>query len=168
MHHLTSVVALAGAAGASTIDLGSKQTAMTESLLQKARPYKKNAAGAGSRRRLDQNFQIDVSYSVLFSRCVDIKLLDDDLFDENVIEYTKAGSLISTKSYALFHVCQGDDCYYESEDDLFIVDLATYVKVRVPMNYFYNISTHKLIYWTSSSSSIVSSIIRMWLRTMPI
>mmetsp|Transcript_11090 Transcript_11090/g.27282 ORF Transcript_11090/g.27282 Transcript_11090/m.27282 type:complete len:533 (-) Transcript_11090:257-1855(-) len=95
-----------------------------EALLQKARPYGKK----GARRRLDQGFQVDGTYNIKFSQCVDVKLYDEDLFDEEVVEYTKSGQIISAKSFAIFHVCQEDDCYYESEDDLYIVDLATYVQ----------------------------------------
>lgn len=105
----------------------------TDALLEKARPYKKgtkmanDSASSSSHRRLDENYDFDGSYNIKFSQCVDIKLFDEDLFDEDVIEYTTAGQIMSTKSYALFHVCQEDDCYYESEDDLYIVDLPTYV-----------------------------------------
>ncbi|KAL7547236.1 hypothetical protein ACHAWF_010551 [Thalassiosira exigua] len=77
------------------------------------------------RRRLDE-FEVDGSYSLKFSQCVDLKLMDEDLFDDEFVSYTKAGQIVSTKSYVLFHVCQDNDCYYESEDDLYLVDLSTY------------------------------------------
>ncbi|KAL7526105.1 hypothetical protein ACHAXR_001319, partial [Thalassiosira sp. AJA248-18] len=127
-------------------NLGNAAAASAEALLQKARPYRKAAGGGDAssstsptsrhhhhnhhhhRRRLDENYAFDGSYSLKFSQCIDMKLLDQDLFDEDVIEYTEAGQITSTASYALFHICQNDDCYYESEDDLYIVDLATYVK----------------------------------------
>lgn len=146
-----SVAAFAGSALAATATVGAASSAGrrntvknhkvrrgdpgTEALLKNARPYKKkgvnSSAGASSHtkeRRLDENnFEVDGTYNLKFSQCVDMKLFDEDLFDEDVVEYTKAGQIISTQSYALFHVCQDDDCYYESEDDLYIVDLATYV-----------------------------------------
>jgi len=86
-------------------------------------------------RRLDQynnynynnNFQIDGSYNIEFSQCVDVRMIDEELFDEDNIAYTQSGQIRMSKSYVLFHVCQDDDCYYESEDDLYIVDLATYL-----------------------------------------
>ncbi|KAL9188684.1 hypothetical protein ACHAXT_007062 [Thalassiosira profunda] len=135
MHHRTmrtlSAAALvgvgaAGASGSRRIKLGGKHNSVpaTDALLQQAQPYKKSGA---AHRRLDQNFQVDGSYSLKFSQCVDVKLYDRDLFDENVVSYTKKGQIISTKSYALVHVCQGDNCYYESEDDLYLIPLSTYV-----------------------------------------
>ena len=54
-------------------------------------------------------------------------MIDDELFDEDNIAYTQSGQIQMSKSYVLFHVCQEDDCYYESEEDLYIVDLATYL-----------------------------------------
>ncbi len=94
-----------------------------EALIQKARRYMKNGSSHHSRR-----LEFDGSYNIQFSQCVDIKLLDDDLFGDDVIEYTKAGEIISTKSYVLFHVCQDGDCGSGSEDDLYLLDLSTYVK----------------------------------------
>jgi hypothetical protein len=94
-----------------------------EALIQKARRYVKNGSSHHSRR-----LEFDGSYNLQFSQCVDIKLLDDDLFGDDVIDYTKAGEIISTKSYVLFHVCQDDDCGSGSEDDLYLLDLSTYVK----------------------------------------
>lgn len=121
----------AGRGDAGKRKLGRNPTVAPEALLRSARPYKKGANTAASfRRRLDgddDGFEIDGSYSIKFEQCVDLKLYDEDLFDEDVIEYTQAGNIASTQSYALFHVCQENDCYYESEDDLYIVDLATYV-----------------------------------------
>lgn len=129
----TVVGAASTGAGSRTLKQGHKTfrrgDPSTEALLKKARPYKKkDTAAASSRRRLeDDDFAVDGTYSLKFSQCVDVKLLDNDLFDEDVIEYTKTGQIISAKSYALFHVCQDNDCYYDSEDDLYMVDLPTYV-----------------------------------------
>mmetsp|Transcript_12669 Transcript_12669/g.27538 ORF Transcript_12669/g.27538 Transcript_12669/m.27538 type:complete len:503 (+) Transcript_12669:218-1726(+) len=102
-----------------------RNAASTQSLLQKARPYKQQPTLHS--RHLDQNFQPDGSYNIQFSQCVDMKLFDGDLFGEDVIAYSQSGQLVSTKSYVLFHVCQEEDCYYESEDDLYLVDLPTYL-----------------------------------------
>ena len=93
-------------------------------------------------RRLDQynnnnnnnNFQIDGSYNFKFSQCVDVRMSDEELFNEDNIAYTQSGQIQMSKSYVLFHVCLEDDCYYESEEDLYIVDLATYLL---------NVASHK-------------------------
>jgi hypothetical protein len=70
----------------------------------------------------------DGSYNLRFSQCIDVKLRDDDLFDDRVIDYVQNGEIVSSKSVVLFHLCQRDECFYESEDDLYMVDLRSYVK----------------------------------------
>jgi len=119
-----------------TIKLGNRNLRRgdpaTEALLKKARPYKENTANASAttttRRRLDgDEVEFDGSYSLKFSQCIDAKTYDEDLFDEDLVSYVQAGQVVSAKSYVLFHVCQGDDCYYESEDDIYMVDLASYM-----------------------------------------
>ena len=122
-----------GAVASSTTRATRKQRD-TQALLKSARRYNNNKNKQSSSsphppRHLDGNNAFDGSYSIKFSQCIDIKLLDEDLFDEDVVEYTTEGQIISTASYALFHVCQtGQECYYESQDDLYIVDLSTYIQ----------------------------------------
>ena len=137
-----SLIALSGALASANagsnrriVKLGNRQLRRgeptTEALLQRARPYKKSG---NTSRRLEGDFEIDGSYSIKFSQCVDIKTVDENLFDENLISYVQAGQVVSTKSYVLFHVCQNNNCYYESDDDLYIVDLPTYLS-NVAMYY---------------------------------
>lgn len=103
----------------------------TEALLKKAIPYKKSGGNTisneVSRRLQDNNNGVDGSYYIQFSQCMDVKLYDEDLFGENTINYVKNGQIVAAKSYVLFHVCQKDTCYLESDDDLYLVDLATYL-----------------------------------------
>lgn len=101
--------------------------AASDALLRQARPYYQRQTTSSSSRRRRLDFEIDGTYNLKFYQCVDIKLRNDDLFNDDAIGYTKSGQILSTKSYVLFHVCQGDACYYESEEDLYIVDLSTYV-----------------------------------------
>ncbi len=94
----------------------------TEALLKKARPY-------FSRRRLQEDAAFDGSYNLKFSRCVDVKTYDELLFDgEDIIEDVKTGNVAAVKSYVLFHVCQSSTCDYDAEDDLYVIDLPTYLK----------------------------------------
>lgn len=101
-------------------NFNSNNSALTKALLQRARPYrpKNNAINdikadtttqhkqrQPKHRRLDGNLEITSSHTLKFSQCIDLQLLDKDLFDENVIDYTKNGQIMSTKSFALFHVC---------------------------------------------------------------
>lgn len=126
---LTTAIAAVSAAKSPPFKLGKRNLRRgdpaTEALLKKAIPYRK---GGKSRHLQEQNNEIDGSYNLKFSQCVDIKTLDENLFGNDMISYAQAGQVVSSRSYVLFHVCQGSNCYYESEDDLYIVDLATYMK----------------------------------------
>ena len=93
-------------------------TIHTSAISVSARSYKQN-------RHLDVN--LDHSHIIRFSQCVDVKLRDDDLFQDKVIDYVRKGSIVSTKSFVLFHLCQNNTCFYESEDDLYMVDLKSYL-----------------------------------------
>ena len=94
----------------------------TEALLKKARPY-------FARRRLQEEVAFDGSYNLKFSRCVDVKTYDELLFEgEDIIEDVKAGDVVAVKSFVLFHVCQSATCDYDAEDDLYMIDLPTYLK----------------------------------------
>ena len=130
---IASAVAVVGAAstgGVATIKLGNRNLLRgdpaTEALLKKATPYNKKTAELASRRRAQEQ-ELDGSYNIKFSECMDIRTVDDELFGENLIEYTKAGQIVAEKSYVLFHVCTDATCDYEAEDDLYLVDLNTYL-----------------------------------------
>ncbi|KAL7533979.1 hypothetical protein ACHAXR_009899 [Thalassiosira sp. AJA248-18] len=134
----SALAAVSGASAAKpvakkTIKLGNRNLrrgdAATEALLKKATPYKGKKTGAKkvNRRAEEEEFEIDGSYSLQFSECVDIKTMDEDLFDEDIISYVQAGKIVAAKSYVLFHVCSQDTCYLESDDDLYLVDLPTYL-----------------------------------------
>jgi hypothetical protein len=94
----------------------------TATLLKRTHPYK-----TAEQRKRNLQDGIDGSYNVKFSHCLDIKTYDENLFDDKIVQYVQAGQVISTKSFVLFHACQGNNCYYEAEDDLYIVDLPTYL-----------------------------------------
>jgi len=132
----TASAAKSGSVVKKTVNLGDRKLRRgdpaTEALLKKARPYKKAGAKNNSitKRRLDgeeDEFEIDGSYSLQFSECIDIKTYDEDLFDEDIVGYVKSGQIVASKSYVLFHVCQDDTCYLDAEDDLYLVDLPTYL-----------------------------------------
>ena len=95
-------------------------SALTKALLQSARPYRPKNNDINSNklhkqgRKLDDNVEITSSHTLKFSQCIDLQLLDKDLFDENVIDYTKNGQIMSTKSFALFHVCDNVSFVYFS------------------------------------------------------
>lgn len=113
-----------------TIKLGNRKLrrgdATTEALLKKAVPYKKNGA-----RRLDEEdnqFEITSAHAIEFSQCIDVVTKDEDMFDEDIVQYVESGAIVAAKSYVIFHVCEIDStCYLDSQDDLFIIDLPSYV-----------------------------------------
>jgi len=126
---------LVSAAGSSTVKKNVKLSrnllsgkGSTKALLKHARPYKKKGAKkVHGRRAEEEEFEITGDYYLEFSKCLDLKTYDEDLFDEDLYEYSQAGKVVSTKSYVLFHVCTSDTCYLDAEDDLYMVDLATYL-----------------------------------------
>jgi hypothetical protein len=134
---LATAVASVGAASTGgvakkTIKLGNRNLRRgdpaTEALLKKATPYNKKTSEKASRRRAqEQEGELDGSYNIKFSECMDIRTVDDELFGEDLIEYTKAGQIVAEKSYVLFHVCTDATCDYDAEDDLYLVDLNTYL-----------------------------------------
>ena len=89
------------------------------SLMKHAKPYH----NAKHRRLQEDEMAINATYSIQFSSCLDIKTYDANLFDEDIIQYVKSGRVVSTKSYVLFYACE-DEC---DDDDLYIVDLPTYL-----------------------------------------
>jgi hypothetical protein len=100
----------------------SSDPALSRALLSKASPY--------NRRRAQDNEQaaaLDGSYSLKFSSCVDVKLYDDEFANSEYADQIAAGTVTPTKSYVIFHVCTDQTCGYEGVDDLYIVDLASYL-----------------------------------------
>lgn len=96
-----------------------KSSPVTKALLSRARPYSRKLEG-------EDEDQFDGNYNLKFSQCVDIKTYDED----NHAAYAEsiaAGTVVPTKSYVIFHVCTDATCDYEGVDDLYIVDLATYL-----------------------------------------
>ena len=101
----------------------------TEALLKVARPYNNGASSSRNRRLDDGELNIDGSYSLKFSQCVELKTKDEELFeDENMVAYVQSGQIASTASYVLIHICQSNsDCYYETDDDVYMVSLADWL-----------------------------------------
>lgn len=98
----------------------------TEAMLEKAIPFFSTSNGISGQRRLQQAY--DGSFNLKFSRCVDVKTYDDMLFEsEDMIDDVKDGNVASVRSYVLFHVCEATTCNYDAEDDLYVIDLPTYL-----------------------------------------
>lgn len=95
-------------------------------LLKGAKPYNNVA-----RRKVEEEdaFEITGKYSIQFNNCISMTVQNDDIAeDENLIEMTANGDLISEKDYILFNVCETEYCSYYGEDDkmTFIAEVGTY------------------------------------------
>lgn len=109
----------------------------TEALLKNALPYRRATANASvfnnnlltTRRQLENDFAFDGSYNIKFSQCVDLHTYNENLFQyADIVEDTRDGNVASVKSYVLFHVCTDATCDYDADDDLYVIDLPTYLK----------------------------------------
>jgi hypothetical protein len=75
--------------------------------------------------------QMSSKYSVQFNTCVSIPTQPSDdalLFSDSLISYTKKGQIVSQKSYVLFNVCPTNSCSYESNENLYMIDINSYMK----------------------------------------
>jgi hypothetical protein len=101
-----------------------------QALLQRARPYQpqKEQSHQQKQRKLD-DVQFDGSYSLKFSQCLDVQTYNDELFDQDILEYSSSGKVVSVKSYVLFNICQTNvNCNYDADDvNMYMVDLQTYL-----------------------------------------
>ena len=112
----------------------------TEALLKHALPYHRRVATANAsdsnnnlsttrRRQLENDYAFDGSYNIKFSQCVDLHTYNENLFQNaDIVEDTRDGNVASVKSFVLFHVCTDATCDYDAEDDLYVIDLPTYLK----------------------------------------
>ena len=118
-----SVAALLAAVGFAE----GKKMLNKKALLRSAIPVDKN----GNRRLDQQEFEINGLYSIKFNHCLSLKIAadqyEDVLFDDNVIEYTKSGKVLAQTSYVLFNICLTENCYYDDDESLYMVDLPTYM-----------------------------------------
>jgi len=96
------------------------------------RKIMENAVRVNSKgeRHLNQDFEFNAGYSILFSQCVSLKTepsSDEILFSDSLVAYTAKGQVVSQKSYILFNVCETKYCNYFEEDNTFMVDIETYM-----------------------------------------
>jgi len=122
---LLSSAVLAKAVAALTVDEKIR-------LLDRAIPVGKSAREM-SHRKLDQGLQITAYDSIQFNSCVSMKTQLDEEMQQQIAYYNdllqsyQNGQIVSQKSFVLFSICQTDYCSYEAEDNLYMIDLATYM-----------------------------------------
>jgi len=116
----------AGIRKTKTVNLNNKGLSKKarKSLLAKAKPYK---AGQSQRRANDAEFEITGDYSVQFSQCIHLRTENENMCEDDYINYAKEGSIQSVESFVIFNLCETENCVYESEDNQFIVGLGDYI-----------------------------------------
>ena len=102
-------------------------------LVRNSQPYDDHTKARLAQRKLDQGddgeFEIDGSYSVSFNECLNVKIENENLLDDELLYYAKNEMVLATKSYIIFSICETDNCYYDEEDMslTFVTDLPSFV-----------------------------------------
>lgn len=92
-----------------------------------------------------EEFELTSQYSIRFDTCVSLSTGPNVegnnnnnngnmqqttlLFNDDLVQYTKEGKIVNEKSYVLFSACKTEDCSYEADESLYLIDLNTYMKV---------------------------------------
>lgn len=77
-----------------------------------------------------EDFELSAGYSIQFRQCVSLRTepySENTLFAQSLLAYTSKGQIVSQKSYILFNVCKTKKCAYEGDDNIFMVDIDTYI-----------------------------------------
>eukprot|EP00339_Tiarina_fusa_P004883 CAMPEP_0117038930 /NCGR_PEP_ID=MMETSP0472-20121206/27356_1 /TAXON_ID=693140 ORGANISM="Tiarina fusus, Strain LIS" /NCGR_SAMPLE_ID=MMETSP0472 /ASSEMBLY_ACC=CAM_ASM_000603 /LENGTH=484 /DNA_ID=CAMNT_0004749283 /DNA_START=23 /DNA_END=1477 /DNA_ORIENTATION=+ len=90
-------------------------------LMKGATPYNDKA----KRMLEDAEFEITGEYSVKFNSCTSLSILDEDLFDEDMLELTQNGVVVAEQSFILFDVCYGS-CNGGYGANTFITDIPNF------------------------------------------
>lgn len=118
---------------AAAVDAAPKRRLDTKKLLRSAIPVNKD----GSVRKVEEqnaNQVLTAAHSIQFSQCLSLKAEpanEDVVFGEDYIGYTKAGQIVPQKSYVLFNICETEYCVYQGSDNLYMVDVDTYMGALV-------------------------------------
>ena len=96
---------------------------------------KKN--GLRFQRLLEGYARVSAQSSLQFNKCVSLKTEpsnDEVFYSEDNISYAQRGAIVSTKSFVMFNVCETDYCDANGNDNLYMIDLQTYLSST--MGYF--------------------------------
>jgi len=106
--------------------LGVSQASISPELIKKAVKVNRRTL----RRVEENNQQITAAHSLQFQQCTSLTMgspNDEIMFGDDYIQYTQNGKIVAEKSYILFSVCETEDCYYADDEEVYMVDLATYM-----------------------------------------
>jgi len=78
---------------------------------------------------VDNYPRIDVTanYRIQFNSCLTLQTENYNLLLDNLINYAKAGTLVSIRNYVLFDVCDGENCKAQT----YMVDLNTFIEAVI-------------------------------------
>lgn len=82
-------------------------------------------------RKLSTTSVVTSSKSVQFHSCVSVTTQpwDEDIFyNQNNLYAAQNGKIVSEHSYVLFNLCNTGSCIYDSDDNLYMVDLKYYLR----------------------------------------
>ena len=82
-------------------------------------------------RKLAYTSPVSASKSIQFNSCVSVTTQpwDEDIFySQYNLNSAQNGKIISEHSYVLFNLCETGSCIYESQENLYMVDLKSYLR----------------------------------------
>ena len=108
----------------------------SKKLLRHAIPFKPEGAqrraqdeednGDGSEYFNDEYPRVELTsnFKIQFNTCLTMETENYNLMYDNLISYTKAGTLVSVRNYVLFDVCDGANCVQQT----YVVDLPSFIE----------------------------------------
>lgn len=100
-----------------------------EMLMQNALKVENKATLKG--RKLSTTSPVTSDKSIQFNTCVSVTTQpwDEDIFySQNNLYAAQKGKIVSEHSYVLFNLCETGSCIYESDENLYMVDLKVYLR----------------------------------------
>lgn len=82
-------------------------------------------------RKLSYTSPVSANKSIQFNSCVAVTTQpwDEDIFySQYNLNAAQNGKIVSEHSYVLFNLCDTGSCIYESDENLYMVDLKSYLR----------------------------------------
>lgn len=105
-----------------------------QALRRRAEGDDEDQDGDGQEDNQDQQYddgyervELTSNFRLQFNSCLTMETENYNLMLDNLVQYTKAGTLKSVRNYILFDVCDGDNCQAET----WMVDLLTFIEAVV-------------------------------------
>lgn len=76
-------------------------------------------------RKLSSSLTLSEKHSIQFKQCVS---LTTEVYDYDFLYSVSSGVAKSEMSYVLFNVCETENCGYQANDNVYLVDLRTFIR----------------------------------------